>query len=61
MPPEKAKAAIIQLRDMPIEEGTERDADAKRKREKRSESARIEIPWHTINHDRRIAALADPV
>ena len=46
---------------MPIEEGTERDADAKRKREKRSESARIQIPWHTINHERRAAALANPV
>ena len=38
----------------------ERDSDAQRKRDKRSESARIEIP-ECVNPARREAALADPV
>lgn len=38
---------------------TERDKDATRKRDKRSESARIEIPT-VVNMERRIEALSDP-
>lgn len=38
----------------------ERDKDATRKRDKRSESARIEIP-RVVNMQRRVAALEDPV
>lgn len=39
---------------------TERDKDATRKRDKRSESARIEIP-ECVNMDRRLESLVDPV
>lgn len=39
---------------------SERDTDAARKRDKRSESARIEIPA-VVNMPRRLEALADPV
>lgn len=39
---------------------SERDTDAARKRDKRSESARIEIP-ECVNMPRRLEALADPI
>lgn len=38
----------------------ERSDDASRKREKRSEAARIEIDWSTVDWPRREACLADP-
>ena len=59
--PEIQRSILIELasatgKDRPAE----RDRDANRKRKKRSEAARIEIPWHTINWDRRNKALEDP-
>ena len=52
--------AILKERATKNWKHSERDVDASRKRDKRSESARIEIP-ECVNMSRRIEALADPV
>ena len=56
--PEFQKAEINRLLAPQSSEG---DKDATRKRKIRSESARIEIQWNTINWPARRAAIADPV
>jgi hypothetical protein len=60
LPPDKQKAALLELKAMAERQPTnERDTDAIRKRIARSESARIEIP-PCRDPKRRDACLADP-
>ena len=61
MPQDRQIAMLTALRQSVVNpQTTERDKDAQRKRDKRSESARIEIP-ECVDPARREAALADPV
>jgi len=58
--PERRAAAIAAMREAPAPQPiTERDIDATRKRQRRSESARIEIP-QCVNPKRRERCLQDP-
>jgi tRNA(Met) C34 N-acetyltransferase TmcA len=60
MPVEKQRTALLSLKEMASRESsTERDKDVIRKREQRSESARIEIP-ECKNPKRREECLQDP-